>query len=223
MSIRISAQRVKELRNKTGAGMMDCKKALQASEGNLDAAIENLRKKGLASADKKSSRLTTEGIVGSYIHSGSRIGVLVEINCETDFVARRPEFQKLSKDIAMQIAACPSVDYVDIESIPEDIINSETAIESGKEDIISKPKNIQEKIVKGRIDKRLKEITLVNQPFIRNSDITIKELIKNHISLLGENIKVRRFQKFILGEGLEKRSNSFGSEVADTIQKSENI
>nr|YP_009546524.1 elongation factor Ts [Gelidium kathyanniae]AYO27872.1 elongation factor Ts [Gelidium kathyanniae] len=218
MSIRISAQSVKELRNKTGAGMMDCKKALQASDGNIPIAIENLRKKGLASADKKMSRIATEGIIESYIHAGSKIGVLVELNCETDFVARRVEFQKLSRDIAMQIAACPSVVYVNTNDIPKHIIDSETKIELGKEDISKKPKDIQEKIVDGRIEKRLKEMALFNQPFIRNTDITIEELVKNHISLLGENIQVRRFQKFILGEGMEKKEENFKNEVSDMLE-----
>nr|YP_009565216.1 elongation factor Ts [Gelidium sinicola]QBA96567.1 elongation factor Ts [Gelidium sinicola] len=220
MSIRISAQSVKELRNKTGAGMMDCKKALQASDGNIPIAIENLRKKGLASADKKMSRIATEGIIESYIHAGSKIGVLVELNCETDFVARRVEFQKLSRDIAMQIAACPSVVYVNTNDIPKHIIDSETKIELGKEDISKKPKDIREKIVDGRIEKRLKEMALFNQPFIRNTDITIEELVKNHISLLGENIQVRRFQKFILGEGMEKKEENFKNEVSDMLEQS---
>nr|YP_009565016.1 elongation factor Ts [Gelidium galapagense]QBA96367.1 elongation factor Ts [Gelidium galapagense] len=218
MSIRISAQSVKELRNKTGAGMMDCKKALQASDGNIPIAIENLRKKGLASADKKMSRIATEGIIESYIHAGSKIGVLIELNCETDFVARRVEFQKLSRDIAMQIAACPSVVYVNTNDIPKHIIENETKIELGKEDISKKPKDIQEKIVDGRIEKRLKEMALFNQPFIRNTDITIEELVKNHISLLGENIQVRRFQKFILGEGMEKKEDNFKNEVSDMLE-----
>nr|YP_009564816.1 elongation factor Ts [Gelidium coulteri]QBA96167.1 elongation factor Ts [Gelidium coulteri] len=220
MSIRISAQSVKELRNKTGAGMMDCKKALQASDGNIPIAIENLRKKGLASADKKMSRIATEGIIESYIHAGSKIGVLVELNCETDFVARRVEFQKLSRDIAMQIAACPSVVYVNTNDIPKHIIDNETKIELGKEDISKKPKDIREKIVDGRIEKRLKEMALFNQPFIRNTDITIEELVKNHISLLGENIQVRRFQKFILGEGMEKKEENFKNEVSDMLEQS---
>ena len=218
MSIQISAQSVKELRDKTGAGMMDCKKALQASKGNISIAIENLRKKGLASADKKLSRIATEGVVESYIHSGSKIGVLVELNCETDFVARRSEFQQLSKNIAMQIAASPSVIYVNVDSIPETIISRETQIELSKEDLINKPNDIRQKIVNGRIDKRLKEMALLNQPYIRDTSLTVEELIKEHISLLGENIKVRRFQKFILGEGLEKKDENFRHEVTKMMQ-----
>lgn len=219
MSIEINAQVVKELRNKTGAGMMDCKKALQASEGNIDIAIENLRKKGLASADKKSSRIAAEGIIESYIHAGSRIGVLVELNCETDFVARRLEFQQLAKDIAMQIAAYQSVMYVSSQDIPKSLIDKETSLEQGKEDLVNKPKDIKEKIILGRVEKRLMEMSLMNQPFIRNQDMSIEALVKQHISLLGENIKIRRFKRFLLGEGLEKRKNDFREEVKNIINK----
>lgn len=219
MSIKIPAQSVKELRNQTGAGMMDCKKALQDSQGDMQVAIENLRKKGLSSANKKFGRITTEGLIESYIHSGSRIGVLVELNCETDFVARRIEFSRLAKDIAMQVAACPSVNYVSINEIDENIIRNETRIESSKEDLINKPQEIKDKIVAGRIDKRLKEMSLMNQPFIKNQDLLIEDLINQHISLLGENIKIRRFKKFILGEGLVKRSSDFATEVKQIITK----
>lgn len=219
MSIKIPAQHVKELRNQTGAGMMDCKKALKDSKGNMQVAIENLRKKGLASANKKSGRITTEGLIVSYIHSGSRIGVLVELNCETDFVARRIEFNTLAKDIAMQIVACPSVNYVSINEISENIIRNEKKIESGKEDIINKPQSIKDKIVAGRIDKRLKEMSLMNQPFIKDQNLTIEDLVNQHIALLGENIKIRRFEKFILGEGLTKRSSNFTTEVEQIITK----
>nr|YP_010726458.1 translation elongation factor Ts [Hypnea spinella]WDY84933.1 translation elongation factor Ts [Hypnea spinella] len=219
MVIKISAKFVQELRNKTGAGMMDCKKALQSSDGDMQLAIETLRKKGLALADKKANRVAVEGIIESYIHAGSRIGVLVEINCETDFVARRSEFQNLAKDLAMQIAASPSVKYVSIDHIDNSIIELETRIESGKEDLLNKPASIKEKIVSGRIEKRLKEMSLINQPFIKNTDISIEELIKQHIALLGENIKVRRFQKFLLGEGLDKKENDFLVDVENIINK----
>lgn len=218
MSIQISAQTVKELRHKTGAGMMDCKKALQATEGDIDAAIENLRKKGLASADKKSSRITTEGIVESYIHAGSRIGVLVELNCETDFVARRLEFQRLAKDIAMQIAASHNIEYVSFEDIPQYFIDQETNIELSKEDLVNKPDKIKQKIVSGRIEKRMKDISLLFQPFIKNQDISIEELIKQHIALLGENIKIRRFERFILGEGLERRTHNLSQDIQNILQ-----
>lgn len=219
MPIKIPAQSVKKLRNQTGAGMMDCKKALQDSNGNMQLAIENLRKKGLASVNKKSGRITTEGVIESYIHAGSRIGVLVELNCETDFVARRIEFHNLAKDIAMQIAACPSVNYVSINDIDENIIRDETRIESSKEDLINKPQEIKDKIVAGRIDKKLKEISLMNQPFIKDQDILVQDLINKHISLLGENIQIRRFEKFMLGEGLSKRSSNFVAEVEQITTK----
>ena len=218
MPIHVSAQHIKELRNQTGAGMMDCKKALQASDGNIKVAVETLRKKGLAFADKKSNRITAEGIVESYIHSGSKIGVLVEINCETDFVARRLEFQKLARDIAMQIVACPSVKYVSIEDIDQNVINYEYEIESSKEDLVNKPKEMKKKIVAGRLEKRLKEMALLEQLFIKNPDISVEELIKQHISLLGENIKVRRFTKFVLGDGVEKQSSNFALEVTEIIR-----
>lgn len=218
MSIHISAQHVKELRDQTGAGMMDCKKALQESNGNIQIAIEVLRKKGLASAGKKLHRITAEGIVESYIHSGSKIGVLVEVNCETDFVARQLEFRRLAKDIAMQVAACPLVKYISIEDIHKDTIKYEYEIESSKEDLNNRTPEIKEKIVAGRLEKRLKEMTLLDQVFIKNQDISVEELIKQHVSLLGENIRVRRFTKFILGEGLEKKSDNFALEVAQIIQ-----
>nr|QUE29176.1 tsf [Erythrotrichia welwitschii] len=195
----ISAKVVKELRDKTGAGMMDCKKALQSSEGNMEDAIESLRLKGLASADKKALRKAAEGLIDSYIHTGSKLGVLVEVNCETDFVARREEFQILVKNIAMQIAASPSVNYISIEDIPQEIIEAEKQIENKKDDISSKPDNIKEKIVHGRIQKRLKEMSLLDQSFIKNQDITIEGLIKQKVALLGENIQIARFQRFTLG------------------------
>nr|YP_010471124.1 elongation factor Ts [Synarthrophyton patena]UVF62953.1 elongation factor Ts [Synarthrophyton patena] len=218
MCIQISAQYVKKLRDKTGAGMMNCKKALRAAKGDMDLAIENLRQQGLASASKKSMRIATEGLIESYIHSGSRIGVLLELNCETDFVARHSEFQSLAKNLAMQIVACTDVEYVCKDDIPNHIIDLEKKIEFSKNDLINKPDSIRFAIVKGRIDKRLKELSLLDQAFIRNPDISIENLIEQKKALLGENIKVRRFQKFILGEGLEK-INDFSKEVADILQK----
>ena len=217
MSSKIPVENIKKLRIKTGAGMMDCKKALEDSEGKIDLAIETLRKKGLASADKKSTRVTTEGLIKSYIHAGSRIGVLVELNCETDFVARQTEFHNLAHDLAMQLAACQSVEYISINDIPEAIVAKEIHIENEKDDIAQKSEEVKKQIVKGRIQKRLKEITLMNQPFIKNSQISVEELIKQHIALLGENIKVRRFQRFILGQGLEQKSDNFTQEVSNMI------
>ena len=219
MGVEISAQAVKELRDKTSAGMMDCKKALQDSNGDMIKAMETLLQKGLASASKKSSRIATEGVIESYIHMGGKLGVIVEVNCETDFVARRPEFQELAKNIAMQVAASPLVEYVSLANIPSSIVEKEIEIESSKEDLAKKPKDIKEKIVEGRIQKRLKEITLMDQFFIRDSSITIEELIKQNIAKLGENIQIRRFEKFILGEGLEKRQENFSAEVEKMIKK----
>nr|YP_009511047.1 translation elongation factor Ts [Hydropuntia rangiferina]AXI96720.1 translation elongation factor Ts [Hydropuntia rangiferina]UAD87403.1 translation elongation factor Ts [Hydropuntia rangiferina] len=198
--MQVSSHIIKELRSKTGAGMMDCKKALQAAEGNITVALDSLRKKGLASADKKSARSATEGIIDSYIHTGSKIGVLVELNCETDFVARRIEFQQLAKNLAMQIAACQNVFYISIDDIPQNVIDNEISIESEKEDLINKPVNMKDRIIQGRINKRLQEMSLLNQPFIKDHTISVENLIKKHIALLGENIKIRRFQRFLLGE-----------------------
>lgn len=200
----IAAKDVKELRERTGAGMMDCKKALLETSGDRDKAIEWLRQKGLASAGKKAGRVAAEGMVDSYIHTGNRIGVLVEVNCETDFVARNEEFPILARNIAMQIAACPNVEYVKVEDIPAEIVEKEKAIEMGKDDLSGKPDNIKEKIVQGRIEKRLKEMALMDQPFIRDQSITVEELVKQSIAKLGENIQVRRFVRFVLGEGIEK-------------------
>ncbi|MBF2099223.1 MAG: translation elongation factor Ts [Gloeomargaritaceae cyanobacterium C42_A2020_066] len=197
----ISAQAVKQLREQTGAGMMDCKKALVEVGGDPEKAVEWLRKKGLASAEKKAGRATAEGLVYSYIHTGDRIGVLLEINCETDFVARREEFRQLAKDIAMQIAALP-VSYVEASEIPAEVIEREKAIEMGREDLAKKPDNIKEKIVQGRVEKLLKERCLLEQPFVKDPNLSVGELIKQKIALLGENIKVRRFVRFVLGEDL---------------------
>lgn len=210
----ISAKVVKELREKTGAGMMDCKKALTENDGDMTKAIEWLRQKGTISADKKQGRVAAEGLVESYIHTGGRIGVLVEVNCETDFVARREEFQQLVKNIAMQIAACPNVEFVKVSDIPEDTVAREKEIEMGRDDLDGKPENIKEKIVTGRIDKRLNEIALLPQPYIRDQSITIDELVKQSIAQLGENIQVRRFVRFVLGEGIEKEESNFADEVA---------
>lgn len=219
MTLQISAQTVKALRDKTGAGMMDCKKALQANNGNEEKALESLRQKGLASANKKASRTAIEGLLESYIHTGGKIGVLVEVNCETDFVARRPEFQKLAKDIAMQIAASPNVEYVSTQHIPSEVVNLEKRVEAGKDDLKNKPADKLETIIEGRIKKRLKELSLLDQMFIRNQDISIEDLINQNIAVLGENIKIRRFERFVLGEGEENNKANFADEVADILNK----
>ncbi|MBD1923331.1 translation elongation factor Ts [Microcoleus sp. FACHB-831] len=213
----ISAQTVKELRDKTGAGMMDCKKALKETSGDITKAMEWLRQKGLAKAGNKEGNVTAEGLVGSYIHTGGRVGVLVEVNCQTDFVARNEAFQGLVRNIAMQIAACPNVEYVKVDDIPADIVAKEKEIEMGKDDLANKPDNIKEKIVQGRIEKRLKEMTLLDQPYIKDQSINVEELVKQNVATLGENIQVRRFVRFVLGEGIEKKESNFAEEVAAQI------
>jgi len=196
----ITAEQVKLLREKTGAGMLNCKNALVETEGNFEKAVEFLRQKGLATAEKKLSRNTKQGIIASYIHTGAKIGILLELNCETDFVARRVEFQNLAKNLAMQIAASPSVNYISLNEIPQEIWESEMRIEAQREDLANKPQNIKESILKGRVEKTLKTFTLLNQYCIRDPQITVEDYVKNHVSLLGENIQIGRFQKFIVGE-----------------------
>ena len=212
--VEISAKLVKELRDKTGAGMMDCKKALTESGGDMEKAMEWLRQKGITSAEKKAGKTTAEGLVGSYIHTGGRVGVLVEINCQTDFVARNEAFQALIKDVAMQIAASPNVEYVQVSDIPDAVVSKEKEIEMGKDDLGNKPVNIREKIVEGRIDKRLKELSLMEQPYIKDQSITVADLIKQSVASLGENIQIRRFVRFVMGEGIEKETGDFAAEVA---------
>ena len=210
----VSAKLVKDLRDKTGAGMMDCKKALAESDGDMVKASEWLRQKGIASAEKKSSRIAAEGAIGTYIHTGARVGVLLELNCETDFVARGDLFQGLLKDVAMQVAACPNVEYVTTDEIPVDVVEKEKSIEMGRDDLSGKPEQIKAKIVEGRIGKRLKELVLLEQPFIRDSSMTVAELVKQVAGKIGENVKVRRFTRYTLGEGIEVDQTDFATEVA---------
>ncbi len=210
----ITAKLVKDLRDKTGAGMMDCKKALNETEGDIEKALEWLRKKGIASAEKKSGRVAAEGSIGSYIHTGSRVGVLLELNCETDFVARGDIFQSLLKDVSMQVAACPNVEYVSIDEIPKEVVEKEKQIEMGRDDLSGKPEQIKEKIVEGRIAKRLNELVLLSQPYIKDSSLTVEDLVKQAAAKIGENIKVRRFTRYTLGEGIEKNQMDFAEEVA---------
>ena len=197
----VTAALVKELRTKTGAGMMDCKKALQEHVGDMEAALEYLRKKGMASADKKASRAAKEGIIETYIHTGAKLGVMVEVNCETDFVAKRPEFHELSKALAMQIAASPTVEVVSEADISDEYVAREKAIEAQAEDLQGKPEQIVEKIVTGRVNKLVKTKLLLEQPYIRDPNMNVDELVKSYISKLGENIKVARFVRFNVGEG----------------------
>ncbi|MBD2610187.1 MAG: translation elongation factor Ts [Nostoc sp. ZfuVER08] len=310
----ISAKLVQELRQKTGAGMMDCKKALKETDGNIDEAIDWLRKKGITSAGKKSDRIAAEGLVDTYIEPGGRVGVLIELNCQTDFVARneafkalvknlakqattadsvesllaqpyiedqsvtvdefikqtigtlgeniqlrrfikfelaegsqgivdsyihtggrvgvlvelgsktesaaaKEEFQSLARNAAMQVAACPNVEYVSVEQIPAEVAQKEKAIEMAKDDLANKPDNIKEKIVQGRIDKRLKELTLLDQPYIRDQSISVEELLKQVKGQLGEDIQVNRFVRYVLGEGIEKEESNFAEEVAAQMGK----
>ena len=215
----ISAKLVKELRQASGAGMMDCKKALAECDGDLDAAKDYLRKKGLASADKKAGRIASEGAIASYIHAGSRLGVLVEVNCETDFVARGETFQELVNDMAMQIAASPQISVVSTDDVSSAMLEREKAIEMEKEDLKSKPEEIREKIVQGRLDKIAKEMALLEQPFIKDTSKTVAEIIKASIAEIGENIQVRRFERFVLGEGIEKKEEDFAAEVAAQTKK----
>ncbi|MEH1864465.1 MAG: translation elongation factor Ts [Nostoc sp.] len=308
----ISAKLVQELRQKTGAGMMDCKKALIETEGNVEEAADWLRKKGISKAGAKSDRIAAEGLVDTYIQPGGRVGVLIEVNCQTDFVARNEafkalvknlakqaatadsvesllaqqyadstsgtveefikqtiatlgeniqvrrfvnfaiaegtqgvvdsyihtggrvgvlvelgsqtesvatnsEFQNLARNTAMQVAACPNVEYVSVDQIPAEVAQKEKNIEMGKDDLANKPENIKEKIVQGRIEKRLKELTLIDQPYIRDQSISVEDLFKQSKAQLGEEIQVTRFVRYILGEGIEKQEISFADEVAAQI------
>ncbi|GFZ97920.1 translation elongation factor Ts [Okeania sp. KiyG1] len=215
----ISAKLVQELRKATGAGMMDCKKALEQNNGDITKATEWLRQKGIASAGKLEGKVAAEGLVESYIHTGSRIGVLVEVNCQTDFVARNEAFKELVKNIAMQIAACPQVEYISVDDIPREFVESEKSIEMGREDLSNKPENIRERIVQGRIEKRVKELSLMDQPYIKDQNITVAELVKETSAQLGEKVQVRRFTRFVLGEGIEKKEENFAEEVAAQMAK----
>ncbi|MBW4612327.1 MAG: elongation factor Ts [Desmonostoc vinosum HA7617-LM4] len=305
----ISAKLVQELRQKTGAGMMDCKKALKETDGDIDEAIDWLRKKGIASAGKKSDRIAAEGLVDTYIQPGGKVGVLIEVNCQTDFVARnegfkalvknlakqattadsvesllaqpyiedenvtveefikqtiaqlgeniqvrrftkfailessqgivdsyihtggrvgvlvelksqtetaagKEEFQALARNAAMQVAACPNVEYVSVDQIPAEVAQKEKDVEMGRDDLANKPQNIKEKIVQGRIEKRLKELTLLDQPYIRDQSISVEDLVKQVKAQVGEEIEVVQFVRFVLGEGIEKQESNFAEEVA---------
>jgi len=196
----ISAKIVKELRDKTGAGMMNCKKALAENNGDFDKALEALRLKGEAIADKKASRTANEGLIESYIHTGSKLGVLLEVNCETDFVSRKPEFKELVQNLGMQIAACPDVELISMDDISDDIKKKEWDFENGKDDLANKPEEIKKKIIEGRVNKNLKTKVLLEQEYIRDSNITVEGYLKQKISLFGENIKVARFVRFNLGQ-----------------------
>jgi elongation factor Ts len=212
----VDAKLVKELRAKSGAGMMDCKKALVETDGNIEDAMILLREKGLAATNKKAGRVAAEGIVESYIHMGGKIGVLVEINCETDFVAKNEGFKNFVKDVAMHIAAAnPS--YVTKEEVPMEEIEKEKEILRAQALNEGKPEKIVDKMVEGRVTKYLKEICLMEQPFVKNPDLTIEDLVKEQIMTIGENVKIRRFARFQMGEGLEKKEENFAEEVAKQL------
>jgi len=208
----VSAAMVKDLREKTGAGMMDCKKALVATEGDMEKAVDFLREKGLAAAAKKAGRIAAEGLVESYIHGNGRIGVLVEVNCETDFVAKTDEFKALARDIAMQIAAS-SPTCVRREEVAAADLEHEREVLRVQALNEGKPANIVEKMIVGRLEKYYKQVCLMEQPFIKDPDITIEELIKSKIAKIGENITIRRFTRYQLGEGIEKKKDDFAAEV----------
>ena len=209
----MDAKLVKELREKSGAGMMDCKKALVATDGDIQKAMEYLREQGLAATNKKAGRVAAEGVVESYIHMGGKIGVLVEINCETDFVAKTDGFKAFAKDVAMHIAAANPT-YVSKEEVPEAEVEQEKEILKHQALNEGKPEKIVDKMVEGRIGKFYKEICLLEQPFVKNPDITIEDLVKEQIMAIGENVKIRRFARFQLGEGIEKKQENFAEEVA---------
>jgi elongation factor Ts len=198
MGIKISVNTVKKLRQITGAGIMDCKQALLHNVGDFEKALKDLKLKGFALAIKKSKRDVQEGMIYSYIHTGNKLGILVEVNCETDFVARQLEFQKLVKNIAMQIASSPDVKVISFDNLSFQVKMKEWRIEEKKEDLFNKPEKIKNKIIEGRVNKTLKTKVLLEQPYIRNPNITIDELLKEHIALLGENIKITRFSRYYL-------------------------
>lgn len=214
----INASMVKELREITGAGMMDCKKALVETDGNIEKAVEYLREKGLSQAAKKSGRIASEGLVSSYIHMGGRIGVLVEVNCETDFVAKTEKFQEFVKNIAMQIAAAKP-EYIRKEEVPQDVIEKEKEILRAQALNEGKPEKIVDKMVEGRIEKYYKDVCLLEQPYIKDGDKSVSTLLNETIAEIGENINIRRFVLYELGEGLEKKSCDFASEVMAELNK----
>jgi elongation factor Ts len=209
----VSASMIKDLRERTGAGMSDCKKALTEVGGDMDKAIDYLRTKGLAKAAKKAGREATEGAIVSYIHGGGRIGVLLEVNCETDFVARNEDFQAFTRDVAMQIAAM-NPQFVRKEEVAADLVAREREVLLAKAKETGKPEPVIQKMVDGQISKWMKEICLLDQPFVKDPDKTIEQLQQELIAKIGENIKIRRFVRFELGEGLEKKKDDFAAEVA---------
>ncbi len=214
----ITASMVKELREKTGAGMLDCKNALVKADGDIDKAVDLLREKGLAAAAKKSGRITAEGIVESYIHMGGRIGVLIEVNCETDFVAKTEEFKGFVKNMAMQVAAS-NPGYISRDEIQEETIEKEKKILMQQALNEGKPEHIVEKMVVGRIEKYYKEVCLLEQPYIRDPEISVGQVLTETIAKIGENISIRRFARYEMGEGIQKKEDNFVEEVMKQAKK----
>ncbi len=215
---KVDASLVKELRDRTGAGVMDCKEALQESDLDMDKAVEYLRKKGIAEAEKKSDRSTLQGVVHAYIHGDGKIGVLLEVNCETDFVAKSDEFQELVHNIAMQIAASDP-QYVSREDVPEEVVAKEREILKNQPDAEGKPEHIVEQIVDGRLEKFYSRVCLLDQEYIRDSDMTVEDYVKSKIAQTGENISVRRFTRYEMGAGFEEEEQDLGSEVEDLLSQ----
>ena len=212
----MGATDIKELRMRTGAGILDCKKALIENDGDIESAIDWLRAKGVASAAKKAGRIASEGMVGSYIHAGGRIGVLVEVNCETDFVSRNSNFQDLVHDIAMHIAAA-APEYVGREDVPGDAIEKERAVQKQRVIEEGKPEHIADRIVEGRMSKFYENACLLEQKFVKDDAKTVGELMTEAVGRIGENLKIRRFSRYVLGEGLERRKDDLAAEVAAQI------
>ena len=208
----ISASLVKEMRERTGAGMMDCKKALTETGGDIEKAAIYLREKGLAAAAKKAGRIAAEGLIESYIHGVGKLGVLVEVNCETDFVAMTDEFKGLARDIAMQIAASKP-EYVSREEVPAEMVEKEKEILLAQAINEGKPENIAGKMVEGRIEKYYKDVCLLEQPFVKDTNLTIQQLLTEKIAKIGENISIRRFVRYELGEGIEKKQSDIAADV----------
>ncbi|MEM9293725.1 MAG: translation elongation factor Ts [Acidobacteriota bacterium] len=214
----INTQLIKELRERTGAGMLDCKKALAEVDGDIEKAIEFLRKKGLAKAAKKSGRVTAEGVVSSYIHAGGKIGVLLEVNCETDFVGRTDDFQDFVRDIALHIAAANPV-CLSREEVTAEDLDKERAIYREQALAEGKPEKIVERIVEGRISKYYGEHVLLEQAFVKDPDKTIEKLLAEKVAKIGENIQIRRFTRYALGEGIQRKEEDFAAEVAAQIEQ----
>jgi len=214
--MQVTAQMVKELRERTGAPMMQCKTVLQESGGSIDNAIDLLRKKGLAAAAKKAGRIAAEGAVGSYIHAGGKIGVLIEVNCETDFVGRTDDFQSLVRDLGMHVAAAEPR-FVRREEVSADVLEQEREIYREQVRQAGKPEHLVDRIVTGKMEKFFSEAVLLEQPFVKNPDQTVGQLIAEAVATMGENIQIRRFVRFKLGEGIDKKSEDFAAEVASQV------